>query len=66
MFTLSPFKIYFNWRQLVYNIVVVLPDINMNQPRVYMSPPIPLHLTSLPPPSLWVVPIPVDVPQIKL
>ena len=42
MFTLSPFKIYFNWRQLVYSIVVVLPYIDMSQPRVHMCPPIPL------------------------
>ena len=49
--------IYFNWR-LVYNIVLVLPYINMNLPRVYMcsqswTPP----PTSLPIPFLWVIPV---------
>jgi len=43
---------------LLYNIVLVLPYINMNQPWVYMCsqswipPP-----TSLPIPSLWVIPV---------
>ena len=43
---------------LLYNTVLVLPYINMNPPRVYMSsqswtpPP-----TSLPIPSLWVIPV---------
>ena len=31
--------IYFNWRLLLYNTVVVLPYIDMNQPWVYMCPP---------------------------
>ena len=49
--------ICFNWRQLLYNIVVVLPYINMNQPWVYMCPTILNHPpTSLPTQSLWVVP----------
>ena len=39
--------IYFNWR-LVYNIVLVLPYINMNPPWVYTCSP---SWTSLPPPS---------------
>lgn len=60
-------KIYFNWRQLVYNIVVVLPDIDMNQPPGVQVPPSRSLLSpSSPPQSLWVVPIPVDVHQIKL
>ena len=40
--------IYFNWRLIIYNIVLVLPYINMNPPRVYMSSP---FWTPLPPPS---------------
>ena len=38
--------IYFNWRLLLYNIVFVLPYINMNLPQVYMCSPswIPLPL----------------------
>ena len=43
---------------LLYNIVLVLPYINMNSPRVYMCSqswtPSP---TSLPIPSLWVIPV---------
>ena len=44
--------IYFNWR-LVYNIVLVLPYINMNLPRVYTCSPSwsPLPLPSLNHPS---------------
>ena len=41
--------IYFNWR-LFYNIVLVLPYINMNPPWVYMCSP---SWTPLPPPSLY-------------
>ena len=49
--------IYFNWR-LLYNIVLVLPYINMNPPWVYtcfpiLNPP----PTFLPMPSLWVIPV---------
>ena len=37
---LKKFKcIYFNWRQLLYNIVLVLPHINMNLPQVYTCSP---------------------------
>ena len=41
--------IYFNWR-LLYNIVLVLPYINMNLLRVYTCSP---SWTSHPPPSLY-------------
>ena len=37
-----------NWTELLYNIVVVLPHIDMNPPWVYMCSP---SKTSLPPPS---------------
>ena len=47
--TLKNFFIYFNWRLLFYSIVVVLPYIDMNQPRVYMCSP---SWAPLPPPSL--------------
>ena len=46
--TLKNFFIYFNWRLLFYSIVVVLPYIDMNQPRVYMCSP---SWLPLPPPS---------------
>jgi len=36
----------------LYNIVLVLPNIEMNPPQVYMCSP-----SSLPIPSLWVVPV---------
>ena len=47
-------KFYFNQfiligGQLLYNIVVALPPINMNQPRVYMCPPSRIPF----PPSSW-------------
>ena len=41
--------IYFNWR-LFYNIVLVLPYINMNPPQVYMCSP---SWTPVPPPSAY-------------
>ena len=49
--------IYFNWRIIAFNIVIFFPYIDMNQPQVYMCPPM-LHppATSLLAPSLWVVP----------
>ena len=45
------FLLYFIWRLLLYNIVLVLPYINMNPPRVYtcsqpwtpLQPPSPYH-----------------------
>ena len=48
LFTFFYKFIHFNWRILLYNIVVVLPYIAMNQPRVYMCSP---SWTPLPPPS---------------
>ena len=39
---------------LLYNIVLVLPCINMNPPQVYTCSP---SWTSLPTPSLWVIPV---------
>ena len=43
---------------LLYNIVLVLPHINMNLPQVYTcSPSWALPPTSLPVPSLWVIPV---------
>ena len=42
------FLLYFNWRLLLYNIVLVLPYINMNPPRVYTCSQ---SGTPLPPPS---------------
>ena len=47
MINKSFFFFYFNWR-LLYNIVLVLPYINMNPPRVYMCFQ---SWTPLPPPS---------------
>ena len=47
--TFLKFKfIYFNWRLLLCNIVLVLPYINMNLPQVYTCSP---FWTPLPPPS---------------
>ena len=44
--------------KLLYNIVLVLLYINMNPPRVYMcSPSWNPPPTSLPVPSLWVIPV---------
>ena len=44
--------------ELLYNIVLVLQYINMNPPRVYTcSPSWPSFPTSLPVPSLWVIPL---------
>ena len=40
--------IYFNWRLIIYNIVLVLPYINMNPPWVYTCSP---SWNLLPPPS---------------
>jgi len=40
--------IYFNWRLLLYNIVLVLPYINMHPPWVYTCSQ---SWTSIPPPS---------------
>ena len=40
--------LYFNWRLIIYNIVLVLPYINMNFPRVYTCSP---SWTPFPPPS---------------
>ena len=48
-----------DWTELNYFSILwcLLPYIDMNQPQVYMCPPIPNPLpTSLPIPSLWVVP----------
>ena len=42
--------IYFNWRLILYNIVLVLPYINMNLPQVYSCSP---SWTPLPPPFLY-------------
>ena len=42
--------IYFNWRLITSQIVLVLPYINMNPPRVYTCSP---SRTPLPPPSLY-------------
>ena len=39
---------YFNWRLITYNIVLVLPYINMNPPQVYTCSP---SWTPLPTPS---------------
>ena len=47
-FYLFIFSFCFNWMLLLYNIVVVLPYIDMNQPWVYMCSP---SWTSLPHPS---------------
>ena len=50
------FKFYFSFK--LYNIVLVLPNIEMNLPQVYTCSP---SWTLLPPPSplpsLWVVPV---------
>ena len=42
---------------LLYNIVLVLPYIDMNLPWVYMCSPSRTPPTSLPIPSLWVIPV---------
>ena len=50
--------INFNLFILLYNIVLVLPYIDLNLPRVYMcSPSWTPPPTSLPIPSLWVIPV---------
>ena len=50
---LTFFKFYFIFK--LYNIVLVLPNIEMNPPQVYPRSP---SWTLLPPlPSLWVVPV---------
>ena len=52
------FKFYFIFK--LYNIVLVLPNIEMNPPQVYMCSPSWTLLpppSSLPIPSLWVVPV---------
>ena len=52
------FKFYFIFK--LYNIVLVLPNIEMNLPQVYMCSPSWTLLpppSSLPIPSLWVVPV---------
>ena len=49
---------FFNFIFKLYNIVLVLPNIEMNPPQVYMCSP---SWTLLPPPSpipsLWVIPV---------
>ena len=42
---------------LLYNIVLVLPYINMNLPQAYTCSPFWTPLTSIPVPSLWVIPV---------
>ena len=50
------FKFYFIFK--LYNIVLVLPNIKMNPPQVYLcSPSWTLLLPPSPIPSLWVVPV---------
>ena len=50
--------IFFIFIFLLYNIVLVLPYINMHPPRVYTcSPSWTPPPTSLPIPSLWVIPV---------
>ena len=41
------YKFFFNWRLILYNIVLVLPYTNMNPPQVYTCSP---SWTPLPPP----------------
>ena len=52
---------YYYYYFLLYNIVLVLPYINMHPPRVYTCSPswnhTPPHRTPLPIPSLWVIPV---------
>ena len=50
VFTIVFLFIYFNWRLILYNIVLVLPYIKMNPPRVYTCFQ---SQTSLPPPCLF-------------
>ena len=45
---------FFDFIFKLYNIVLVLPNIEMNPPQVYMCSP---SWTLLPPSSLWVVPV---------
>ena len=52
----SPFH-SFSFLILLYNTLSVLPYINMNPPRVYMSSQSWTPPTSLPIPSLWVIPV---------
>ena len=52
------FLIFYYYFFLLYNIVLVLPYINMHPPRVYTcSPSWTPPPTSLPIPSLWVIPV---------
>ena len=53
-FNVSAFYLFFI---LLYNIVLVLPYINMHLPWVYTCSPSRSPLTSLPIPSLWVIPV---------
>ena len=48
----SPFILFLF---LLYNIILVLPYINMNPPQIYKCSPSWTTLSSLPIPSLWVV-----------
>ena len=54
-FFLYFFKFYFIFK--LYNIVLVLPNIEMNPPQVYMFPILSPPPTSPPIPSLCVVPV---------
>ena len=52
--------LFFNFIFKLYNIVLVLPNIEMNPPKVYLCSPSWTLLpppSSLPIPSLWVVPV---------
>ena len=50
-------RIYFIYFFFLYNIVLVLPYINMNLPQVYTCSPSWTPPSSLPVPSLWVIPV---------